>query len=71
MAAPKKPAEAVEPDAAEAETDVKVDRNALAYDLIGADGRRILRYHALAACEALAARIKDATGEKLSIKPSA
>lgn len=40
------------------------------YDLVGSDGRRILRGHSRSSCEETASRIKAATGEKLKIKPS-
>lgn len=40
------------------------------FDLVGADGRRIVRWYSRNACEALGARIRSETGEKTRIVSS-
>jgi hypothetical protein len=65
----------------QAATDKEVSRRAagdapassadgVAFDLVGEDGRRILRWHSHEACVKLQASIAAASGEKTTIKTS-
>ncbi len=40
------------------------------FDLVGEDGRRIVRWHSFSSCQDLARRVEAASGEKTEILPS-
>lgn len=56
-----------EPEAAVGPEEIEAER----FDLVGADGRRIIRWSSRSACEEFAAELLASTGEKTELVTSA